>query len=70
MTDYFQNTTDASHLYRPSAAAGSSDTVGTAVSGNLSDFMRNSTVYRVPMSVQDTVYYPNNSVAGLVTRRG
>ena len=70
MNDYFRVSADASHLYRPSAAIGSVDTVGAAVSGNLSDFMKNSTVYRVPMPLQGTIYYPETSVAGLVPRRG
>ncbi|KAI3597672.1 hypothetical protein D8I24_6488 [Cupriavidus necator H850] len=66
---YFRGSADASQLYRPSAAVGSVDTVGAAVSGNLSDFMKNSTVYRVPMPIQGTIYYPETSVAGLVTQR-
>lgn len=66
MIDYFLSTTDASHLYRPSSAAGSADSVDAAVRGNLADFMRNSTVYKVPQSVQQTVYYPQTSIDGVV----
>lgn len=46
---YFQNTTDASGLYRPSSAAGSDNTTGTAVQGNLADFMKNGSVVRLTL---------------------
>ena len=46
---YFQNTTDASGLYRPSSAAGSDNTAGTALQGNLADFMKNGSVVRVTL---------------------
>lgn len=46
---YFQNTTDASGLYRQSSAAGSENTFGTAVQGNLADVMKNGSVVRVTL---------------------
>jgi len=44
---FFQNTTDASNMYIPNSAAGSNDLNGSAVSGNLSDVMKNGAIYRV-----------------------
>ena len=46
MNEYFQDSTDASYQYRPSAAAESAGLATTALSGNLSDVMKNSTIYR------------------------
>ena len=43
---YFQTSTDAHDLYRPSSAAESRNESGTAVQGNLSDLMRNATIFR------------------------
>lgn len=44
---FFLETTDASSTYRPNSAAGSNDLNGAAVSGNLSDVMKNGTIFRV-----------------------
>ena len=54
---YFRNTADASHLYHPNAAAGSGERFGTAVNGNLADFVKNSTAYRVNPGQTSQVYY-------------
>lgn len=43
---YFQDSTDASNLYRANSAAGGNDTDSTAVRGNLSDLMKNASVIR------------------------
>ena len=53
---YFQTTTDAHDLYRPSSAAESSDENGTAVQGNLSDFMKNATIFRATFIAPITVH--------------
>jgi len=43
---YFQNTTDASQLYRTTSAAEEAVFESTAVRGNLSDLIRNATIIR------------------------
>jgi hypothetical protein len=43
----FQITTDASDIYSPNSAAGSNGYNEAAVAGNLSDVIRNSTIFRV-----------------------
>jgi hypothetical protein len=57
---YFQNTTDASDIYRPTSAAAGTTIEDTAVKGNLADMMRHGTVYKatfvVPKVVQHTPY--------------
>lgn len=44
---FFQNTADASSVFSPNSASGSNDLNGAAVSGNLSDVMKNATIFRV-----------------------
>ena len=44
---FFKNTTDASNVYIPNSAAGSSDLNGAAVAGNLSDVMKNGAVFQI-----------------------
>ena len=56
---YFQTTTDASDIYRPSSAAGSGKITGTAVPGNLADLMRNATIFRATF-VAPVVLHVNN----------
>jgi len=53
---YFRATTDASDLYRPNSAAGSVIQHPTAVIGNLSDLMKNATIYRATFIVPEVVY--------------
>jgi len=53
---YFQNTTDASNLYRASSAADGNSQDGTAVKGNLSDFMKNATIFRGSFVAPKIVY--------------
>lgn len=63
---YFQTTTDASELYRPSSAAESGKQAGTAVSGNLADLMRNHTIFReafvAPVVVRENNPAPDTHV--------
>jgi hypothetical protein len=56
---YFQTTTDASDVYRSSSAAGSGKFTGTAVSGNLSDLMRNATIFRATFVAPVVVHVSN-----------
>jgi hypothetical protein len=58
---YFKSATDASDLYRPSAAAASTDRYSTAVTGNLSDMMRNATIFRATF-IAPVVVHINNPV--------
>lgn len=44
---FFQNTTDASNVFSPNSAAGSNNLNEAAVGGNLSDVMKNATIFRV-----------------------
>ncbi len=45
--NYFQPTADARGFFQPNSSAGNASLTSTAVSGNLSDLMRNATVVRV-----------------------
>jgi len=56
---YFQTTTDARDMYRPSSAAETRKAIGTALSGNLSDLMRNATIFRATF-VAPVVIHVNN----------
>ncbi|SFB51012.1 hypothetical protein [Delftia tsuruhatensis] len=69
MNDYFRGSADASQLYRPSTATGSSETATTALSGNLSDFMKNATVFVPTQQMFGTQYYPESSISGVVGRK-
>jgi hypothetical protein len=53
---YFQNTTDASGLYRPTSAAETS-IEDTAVRGNLADLMRNRTLVKATFLVPRVIQY-------------
>lgn len=52
---YFQSTTDASNLYRPTTATETSKEMGTAVRGNLADQMNNVIIIR-------TTYMANQNI--------
>lgn len=54
---YFRITTDASHMYHDNAAAATSDQTGTAVAGNLADFVKNSVAIRYPHQILKVEYY-------------
>jgi hypothetical protein len=43
---YFQNSTDASRMYRQNSAAEGNNQDCTAVRGNLSDVIKNATLFR------------------------
>jgi hypothetical protein len=45
--NYFQPTADARGFFQSNSSAGNASLTSTAVSGNLSDLMRNATVVRV-----------------------
>lgn len=64
---YFQTTTDASNLYRPSSAASDIHRSETAVPGNLADLMRNATIFRAtfiaPAVVHVSEPIPDTSIA-------
>ena len=44
---FFQNTADASSVFSPNSATGNNNLNGAAVGGNLSDVMKNATIFRV-----------------------
>ena len=64
---YFKAATDASDLYRPSAAAASTDRYSTAVTGNLSDMMRNATIFRATF-IAPVVVHINNPTPDINAR--
>ncbi len=53
---YFQNTTDASDLYRPTSAAETSID-DSAVRGNLADLMRNRTLVKATFLVPRVIHH-------------
>lgn len=69
MNTYTKSSADASQQYRPTSAAGSSQTLSAAVNGNLADMVKNSTVYRLPIPWPGATFYPEQSVSGMVNRR-
>jgi hypothetical protein len=54
---YFRDTADASRLYYANADASGGNQSTTAVPGNLADFVKNTTVYRVMQPMADIHYY-------------
>lgn len=62
---FFQNTTDASRVFSPNSAAGNNNLNGVAVGGNLSDMMKNATIFRVtvvaPIYLRDSDLKPTSA---------
>lgn len=63
---YFQLSTDASYLYRPTSAVGTGQAICTAVPGNIMDLMRNGVLVRgtfvAPMIAQINDPVPDTHV--------
>lgn len=64
---YFKNTTDSSGVYAPNSASGSNDLNGAAVGGNLSDIMKNNTVFRIKIVTPNTLRYEDSKTSTALT---
>ena len=56
----FKNSADASNVYTPSSAVGNKNLNSAAVNGNLSDIMKNATIFRVTQF--ESIYLQNTEL--------